>query len=90
MIAHCDDTKRVIRCSFVMSDKASQLKREMKLLPIESEEFRKKAAKLKEVNDQIAEIRKRAEQRESKSQLAREFGICRATLYKYLEACQDK
>tara|TARA_B100001996_G_scaffold99790_1_gene74798 strand:- start:2069 stop:2323 length:255 start_codon:yes stop_codon:yes gene_type:complete len=35
--------------------------------------------------EQIAEIKQRAVQRESKSQLAREFGICRATLYKYLE-----
>ena len=35
--------------------------------------------------EQIAEIKQRADQRASKSQLAREFGICRATLYKYLE-----
>ncbi len=35
--------------------------------------------------EQIAEIKRRVAQRENKSQLAREHGICRATLYKYLE-----
>jgi len=35
--------------------------------------------------EQIAEIKQRAAQRERKSHLAREHGISRATLYKYLE-----
>ncbi|MCP4474195.1 MAG: Hin recombinase [Gammaproteobacteria bacterium] len=39
--------------------------------------------------EQITEIRQRAAQRESKSQLAREFGICRATIYKYLKEHQQ-
>ncbi len=34
---------------------------------------------------QITEIRQRVTQRESKSQLAREYGISRATLYQYLK-----
>ncbi|MCP4473891.1 MAG: hypothetical protein GY821_04850 [Gammaproteobacteria bacterium] len=29
-------------------------------------------------------LRQRVKQRESKSQLAREFGVCWATIYKYL------
>ncbi len=33
---------------------------------------------------QAAELRRRAEARESKAALAREFGISRATLYEYL------
>ncbi len=35
---------------------------------------------------QAAELRRRAEARESKATLAREFGISRATLYEYLHA----
>ena len=35
---------------------------------------------------QAAELRRRAEARESKAALAREFGISRATLYEYLRA----
>ncbi len=35
---------------------------------------------------QAAELRRRAEARESKAALAREFGISRATLYEYLHA----
>ena len=34
----------------------------------------------------IDELRRRAEARESKAALAREFGISRATLYEYLRA----
>ncbi|MNR65760.1 DNA-invertase hin [compost metagenome] len=37
-------------------------------------------------NAQAAELRRRAETRESKAALAREFGISRATLYEYLRA----
>lgn len=35
---------------------------------------------------QVAELRRRAEAREPKATLAREFGISRATLYEYLRA----
>ncbi|MNG30916.1 DNA-invertase hin [compost metagenome] len=35
-------------------------------------------------NAQAAELRRRAEAREPKAALAREFGISRATLYEYL------
>ena len=39
----------------------------------------------KALNDsQIAELRRRADTREPKAALAREFGISRATLYEYL------
>lgn len=35
-------------------------------------------------SNQVAELRRRAEAREPKAALAREFGISRATLYEYL------
>ena len=37
-------------------------------------------------SSQVAELRRRAEAREPKAALAREFGISRATLYEYLRA----
>lgn len=37
-------------------------------------------------SNQVEELRRRVESRETKAALAREFGISRATLYEYLRA----
>mgnify|MGYP003593181745 CR=1 FL=1 len=82
---------RILACRFLLSPKETttmnthlfSLPRPQRLLALGAFSMIALAV-LAGCSGQAAELRRRAEARESKAALAREFGISRATLYEYL------